>query len=74
MYVKTDVIRNRLLTCPLKKYNQSPKGNMWSAIPVALLSMILNWSERKQGSGPEGDKVLQNTEFSFVPPSVQFAV
>ena len=34
------------------------KGNMWSAIPVALLCMIANWSERKQGSGPEGDEVL----------------
>ena len=38
--------------------NQPPKGNMWSAIPVALLCMIVNWSERKQGSGPEGDDVL----------------
>ena len=40
------------------KTNRSPKGNMWSAIPVALLCMIVNWSERKQGSGPEGDEVL----------------
>ena len=31
---------------------------MWSAIPVALLCMIVNWSERKQGSGPKGDEVL----------------
>ena len=38
--------------------NRSPKGNMWSAIPVALLCMIVNLSERKQGSGPEGDEVL----------------
>ena len=38
--------------------NRSPKGNMWSAIPVALLCMIMNWSEGKQGSGPKGDKVL----------------
>ena len=38
--------------------NRSPKGNMWSAIPVALLCMFVNWSERKQGSGPEGDEVL----------------
>ena len=38
--------------------NRSPKGNMWSAIPVALLCMIVKWSERKQGSGPEGDEVL----------------
>ena len=36
----------------------APKVNMWSAIPVALLCMIVNLSERKQGSGPEGDKVL----------------
>ena len=35
---------------------------MWSAIPVALLCMIVNWSEREQGSGPEGDKVLWDTE------------
>ena len=27
--------------------NRSPKGNMWSAIPVALLCMIANWSMRK---------------------------
>ena len=38
--------------------NQSPKGNMWSAIPVALLCMIVYLSEGKQGSGPEGDEVL----------------
>ena len=38
--------------------NRSPKVNMWSAIPVALLCMILNWSKKKQGSGPEGDEVL----------------
>ena len=36
----------------------TPKGNMWSAVPVALLCLIVNWSERKQGRGPEGDKVL----------------
>ena len=28
-----------------KKKNQSPKGNMSSAIPVALLYMIMNLSE-----------------------------
>ena len=39
-------------------YNRSPKGNMWSAIPVALLCMIVNLCEGKQGSGPEGDEVL----------------
>ena len=31
---------------------------MWSAMPVALLCMIINWSVRKQGSGPEGGEVL----------------
>ena len=38
--------------------NRSPKGNMWSAILVALLCMIVNGSEMEQGSGPEGDEVL----------------
>ena len=38
--------------------NRSPKGNMWSVIPVALLCMVVNQSERKQGSGLEGDEVL----------------
>ena len=38
--------------------NQSPKGNMWSAIPVALLRMLMIIGDSKQGSGPEGDNVL----------------
>ena len=37
--------------------NRSPTGNTWSAIPVALLCMVINQNER-QGSGPEGNKVL----------------
>ena len=41
-----------------KKKNRSPKGNMWSAIPVVLLCIIVKWSERKQGSGLEGNEVL----------------
>ena len=41
-----------------KKTNRSPKGNKWSAIPVALLCMIVNLSEIKQGSGSKGDEVL----------------
>ena len=41
-----------------EKENRSPKGNMWSAIPIALLCMIVIWSEGKQGSGPKGDEVL----------------
>ena len=50
--VTTDTIREVL------KDNQSPKGNMWSAIPFVLVCMIVSLSERKQGSGPEGDEVL----------------
>ena len=38
--------------------NRSPKGNIWSAIPFALLWVIVSWNEGKQGSGPEGDEVL----------------
>ena len=30
---------------------------MWSTIPVALLCMNVNWNERKQGSGPESERV-----------------
>ena len=43
--------------CP-KSTNRSPKGNVWSAIPVALLCMIVNLSEGKQGSAaaPKGTK------------------
>ena len=40
------------------KVNRSPKGNMWSAVPVALLYMIVNLRDVKQGSGPKGDEVL----------------
>ena len=42
---------------PGTKRNRSPKGNTWSAIPVALLCMVETWIER-QGSGPNRDKVL----------------
>ena len=41
----------------MESFNRSPKGNTWSAIPVALLCMVVNRNERK-GSGPGGDKVL----------------
>ena len=40
-----------------RKSIRSPKGNMWSAIPVALLCMDVHQNER-QGSGPEEDEVL----------------
>ena len=63
MYRWTDVWKFTPVAAAQKRQrerslNRSPKGNMWSAIPVALLCMILNWSKRKQGSGPEGDEVL----------------
>ena len=48
--------------------NRSPKGNMWSAIPVALLCMTVNLSEGKQGSGPKGNKVVWTGELSFILP------
>ena len=38
--------------------NQSPKSNMWSAIPFALLCMLVIVGNGLQGSGPEGDDVL----------------
>ena len=37
--------------------NRSPMGNMWSAIPIALLCLIVIGSGRKQGGGLEGDEV-----------------
>ena len=46
-----------LFICRERERNRSPKGNTWSAIPVALLCMVVNQNER-QGSGPEGDEVL----------------
>ena len=44
-----------------QKKRKQNKDKMWSAIPVALLCMNGNWSERKQGSGPEGNKVYRST-------------
>ena len=42
----------------ISNLNRLPKGNLWSAMPVTLLCMIVNWSERKQGSSPKRNKVL----------------
>ena len=33
-------------------------GNMWSAISIAMLCIIVIWGERKQGSALEEDKVM----------------
>ena len=51
-------------------------GNMWSAIPVALVCMIVCWSERKQGSSPQEMMpfrllFIRPFVYSFVPPSSQ---
>ena len=35
--------------------NRSPKGNKWSAIPVALICMIVNWGDGKQGGAFKGN-------------------
>ena len=40
--------------------NRSPKGIMWSAIPDALLCMIVNWIERKQGSPWRGQSPVEH--------------
>ena len=51
--------------------NRSSKGNMRSVIPDALLCMIVNWSERKQGNSPKGVAVLSNKgELSLLHPWV----
>ena len=36
--------------------NKSPKGNMWSAIPVALLCMVVNWNGGSSAAAPKGTK------------------
>ena len=41
---------------PEKK--QSPEGNMRSAIPVALICMLIIVGDCKQGRGPKGDDCL----------------
>ena len=38
---------------PKKGFNRSPKGNMWSAIPDALLCMLVIVGDGQQGSGPK---------------------
>ena len=35
------------------RMDRASQGDMWSAIPVAPLRMIENWSERKLGSHPK---------------------
>ena len=56
-------IARQTVTCKVpqrekKRKNRSPQGNMWSWLPVALLCMIVNLNEGKEGSGPEGAKGL----------------
>ena len=55
---------------PNLRSNQSPKGNMWSAIPFALLCMIVNLSEGSRAAAPKGTKSCrtQGDFRSFVLP------
>ena len=53
--------------------NRSPKGNMWSAIPVALLCMIVNLSEGKQGSGLKRGRSPVEQTSTFVCPSIRLS-
>ena len=36
--------------------NRSPKGNMWSAIPIALLCMVVNPNGGSRAAAPKGTK------------------
>ena len=54
--------------------NQSPKGNMWSAIPVALLCMKVNWSARKQGNSPQKGRSPREHRGTIVCSSVHPSV
>ena len=58
MTSRQEEMRSDKVNRPFRKFNRSPKSNMWSAIPIALLCMIANLSERKQGSGHKRDEVL----------------
>ena len=60
-------------TIVIQKRNRSAKGKLWSAIPVALLCLLVVKRRERQGSGSEGDKALKNTgDFcSSVCPSVR---
>ena len=46
-YRRADVQTDRQMNKFPVFFRTLPKGNMWSAIPVALLCMIVNWSKRK---------------------------
>ena len=48
----------RVYSSKANQMNQSPKGYMWSAIHVALLCLAVCLIKGKQGSSPEGNKVL----------------
>ena len=58
VHIRLSVRIRRIFHTLENNMNRSPKGNMWSAIPVALLCMIVNWSKGWLGRGPEGDEVL----------------
>ena len=49
-FIVTAIFDTSHLESQLQGQGASPKGNMWSAIAV-------DWSKRKQGSGPKGHEV-----------------
>ena len=54
--------REKKKTRVWKKQVTQKESNMWSAIPVALcFALVMNQSERKQGSGPkEGQSLVEH--------------
>ena len=45
-----------------QQYNRLPKGNRWSAIPVALLCMIVNQNGGSRAATPKGTKFCRTQE------------
>ena len=55
-----------------RERNQSPKGNMWSAIPDALHYMIVKLDEEKHEAGQRpqrGQSPVEHRGLSFIRPS-----
>ena len=52
------VINSRDLDLSARRMNQSPVGNIWSAVPLLSLSTLEWQCWSRQGSGPKGDNVL----------------
>ena len=60
----------------IRRNNWSPKGNMWSAIPVALLFMVVNQNGGSRAAAPKGTKSSrsQGTSIRFFHPSAPQAL